>query len=276
VTAGWQDREADDAELASLLGGRSTNLALHRRWLDVLERDREFAVAELDHRAVVDELRQLYLVQLDAAVGAVYTMAERSVHRRITATALDDAEAVVRLVDERHIERIRAAHAEFYAAWRPQEREVIAAHRAEVRATLERCGALVIAGGHVGVLLRVLHLFHVGPFVPPVVVAWSAGAMALTEEVVLFHDLARQGSSHPEVYDDGLGLVRGAVLLPHARRRLLVDDRTRMGVLARRFSPACCVVLDDGVRVDLGDGTRVAPDARVVAADGRIVTLAAA
>jgi hypothetical protein len=137
VTAGWQERESDDAELHALLGGRSANLGLHGRWLDVQERDREFAVAELDHRAVVDELHQLYLVQLDAALGAVYTMVARAVTRRATASALDDAEAVVRIVDERHIERIRAVHGEFYAAWRPEEREVVAGHRAAVRDVLQ-------------------------------------------------------------------------------------------------------------------------------------------
>ncbi len=124
-----------------------------------------------------------------------------------------------------------------------------------------------------GVLLQVLHLFHVAPHVPPTVVAWSAGAMALAERVVLFHDRAPQGFGHAELYDDGIGLVRGVVLLPHARRRLIVDDRTRMAVLARRFAPAHCVVLDDGARVDMGDGTRLASEARVVGTDGRIVAL---
>jgi hypothetical protein len=108
------------------------------------------------------------------------------------------------------------------------------------------------------------------------VIAWSGGAMALTERVVLFHDRAPQGYSHAEVYDDGLGLARGVVLLPHARRRLLVDDRTRMGVLARRFAPAQCVVLDDGARVDLGDGSQLGRDARVLTPDGRITARAAA
>jgi len=51
------------------------------------------------------------------------------------------------------------------------------------------------------------------------------------------------------------------VLLPHARRRLPVDDPVRLGALARRFAPARCVVLDDG-------GTLAA--ARVIGADGRL------
>ena len=38
---------------------------------------------------------------------------------------------------------------------------MIAEHRAEVSAVLADAAALVIAGGHVGVLAEVLHLFNV-------------------------------------------------------------------------------------------------------------------
>ena len=53
VTAGWREREADDAELDNLLGGHTVNLRLHARWQDVLETDRELATAEVNHRAVL-------------------------------------------------------------------------------------------------------------------------------------------------------------------------------------------------------------------------------
>src|SRR3954466_967874 len=43
VNAGWQDREADDAELLSLLGGRGVNLRLHARWMSVLHDDGDYA-----------------------------------------------------------------------------------------------------------------------------------------------------------------------------------------------------------------------------------------
>jgi hypothetical protein len=94
--------------------------------------------------------------------------------------------------------------------------------------------------------------------------------MALTARVVLFGDLAAQGPSHSEVYEEGLGLIDGLVLLPHARRRLRTDDLGRMSVLARRFAPASCLVLDDGVRVDLDEDGKLPPGALVVDAEGRI------
>jgi cyanophycinase-like exopeptidase len=271
VTAGWQEREGDDAELVSLTGGRGVNLRLHARWLEVLQRDDEYARAEREHRALLDDLQQLYLLRLDHALQAVYAMARRpGGHPRTRRMAVEDALAMVRLLDETHLARVRELHDEFYAAWRLEERAEVARHREEVRAVLAAADCLLIAGGHVAELLHVLHVFHLAPHLPRRVVAWSAGAMALTSRVVLFGDRAAQGPAHSEVYDAGLGVIPGLVLLPHARRRLRTDDLGRMSVLARRFAPASCLVLDDGIRVDLGADGDLPPGARVVDADGRI------
>jgi hypothetical protein len=276
VTAGWLEREPDDVELDRELDGRGVNLGLHRRWLDVLDHDREYATAELDHRAVLDEMQGLYVVQLDHALRALYEVVQRGGSPRSRTAAIGGALAVVRLIDERHRNQVWAAHTDFVAAWRPAERPVIAAHVASVTRILRNATALVIAGGHVGVLVHVLRLFGVHPSESLPVVAWSAGAMALTEQVVLFHDRVPHGPTHAEVYHDGLGVIPRAVLLPHARRRLRVDDRLRMSVLARRFEPAKCVVLDDGTRLDLEPDGSLPPAARVIDPDGHIGTVEAA
>jgi hypothetical protein len=278
VNAGWQEREADDAEILALAGGeRAVNLRLFARWMDVLQADPEYAAAEREHRLVLDELQQLYLIRLDHALQAVSAVAARpDGHATIQDMALEDALAAVRLLDATHVARVQELHAAFYATWRPQDRGAIAGHREEVRGLLATAECLVVAGGHVGDLLRVLHLFHLSPHLPPRVVAWSAGAMALTPRVVLFHDRAAQGASLTEVFDAGLGVVPGLVVLPHARRRLRTEDHLRMSVLARRFAPASCLVLDDGVRVDLGPGGALPADARLVGDDGRITEGAAA
>jgi hypothetical protein len=162
--------------------------------------------------------------------------------------------AAVRELDEAHLRRVNGARGEFYARLEPHARPVIAAHRDEVAGILREAGALVVAGGHVGVLADVLHLFNVAAFVGSTVIAWSAGAMALADRIVLFHDRAPQGPGQPEVYGSGLSLVRDVVLLPHARARLLLEDGPRMAVLARRFAPARCVPLEAGNRIDVVDG----------------------
>ena len=271
VNAGWQERESDDAELAALAGGRAVNLRLFARWMEVLRADPEYAVAEREHRLVLDELQQLYLIRLDHALQAVYAVAARpGGHENTQAMAMEDALAAVRLLDATHLARVGELHGAFYGRWRPEERGTIAGHREEVRRLLATAECLVVAGGHVGDLLRVLHLFHLAPHLPPRVVAWSAGAMALTARVVLFHDRAAQGASLTEVFDAGLGVVPGLVALPHARRRLRTEDPLRMSVLARRLAPATCLVLDDGVRVARGPDASLPPAARVIDPDGRI------
>lgn len=277
VTAGWQERESDDAELDELLGGRMVNLTLHARWLDVHESDPEYADAERDHDAVLRDLRSLYIGQLDHVLRAAYEVAHsKEGDPRWQEAALGDALEVVRLVDEQHLARIRAAQHTFYAAWTPQDRPVVARHRDEVQRILEQSQAVVVAGGHVGELSRVLHLFHVEPHLPPVVIAWSAGAMALSERVVLFHDFVPHGVAQTEVFGEGLGVVHGFLPLPHMRRRLRVDDRVRMSVLARRFAPKQCLVLDDGVRMTLSPEGQLPADARVLTEDGRVSEAGAA
>ena len=136
---------------------------------------------------------------------------------------------------------------------------------------------MAIAGGHVGQLTRVLHLFHVAPHLPRTVVAWSAGAMALTERVVLFHDYVPHGVAQTEVYGDGhRRRAAASSLLPHARRRLRVDDPVRMWVLARRFAPARCVVLDDGIRLPLDEDGGLPPGRAGGGPEGHIAALEAA
>lgn len=272
VTAGWQEREPDDAELDGLLGGRSANLHLYGRWLDIQEHDPEFAMAELAHRDLLDELRTLHLVQLESALGTLQTLRARNGDRQVAIdTAVADAEAVLQLIDARHAERVQSAHDEFEASMRPGERELIAHHRGQVADLLQQAAALFLAGGHVGVLLRLLSLFQVGEQVPGTVVAWSAGAMTLTERVVLFHDRTPQGSSPVEIFDLGLGVLRSVVLLPDARRRLLVDDSARMAELAHRLAPATCVALDRGDELHFEPGVYDLPAAaRVLHEDGTI------
>lgn len=294
VTAGWQEREPDDAELGRLLGGRDAALSLYRRWLDVQERDPGYAAGERRLAGVLAELTELYLLRLDYAMQAVHAVQRRSGSAAVpwagsgagcgpgagsgaASAALAEAVEAVRELDAAHLRRVDGARGEFYAGLAPHGRPVIAEHRAAVAAVLARASALVIAGGHVGVLAGLLHLFNVAAALPAgvPVIAWSAGAMALADRIVLFHDRAPQGPGHPEVHGAGLSLVRGAVLLPHARSRLLLGDTGRMAVFARRFAPARCVPIEAGSRIAAGQDGALPPDVPVIGPDGRVAPVAA-
>jgi hypothetical protein len=104
------------------------------------------------------------------------------------------------------------------------------------------------------------------------VIAWSGGAMAVAERVVLFHDSPPQGPGDPAIYARGLGLVAGVVPLPHAGDRLRLDDPARVALFARRFAPDVCVTLDGGDRLDF-DGGAARWDrspVRVLGSDGAV------
>ena len=276
ITAGWQERENDDAELSNLLGSRDVNLRLFRRWSDVQDRDPEFAAAERRLAEVLDELQALYLLRLDHELGAVYSIQQRSGSGRLKADVLAESIGAVRDLDAAHLRRVDEIRGEFFQRLRPHDRPVIAGHRAEVAALLGDCSALVVTGGHVGTLADVLHVFNVAAALRSPVIAWSAGAMALAERIVLFHDRSAHGPGHPEVYASGLSVLRGIVPLPHARARLLLDDLPRMAVFASRFAPARCVLLESGTRLDIDGENGLPPAARVLAEDGRVTTLEAA
>jgi hypothetical protein len=269
VTAGWQEREPDDGEMRALLGGRSVGLELYRRWLDVQERDPQYAAASRALADVLAELADLYLLRLDYALQAVYAL-----QRRTSGSALAEAVAGVRSLDDLHLAQVNEVRGEFFDRLRPHERPVIASHRSAVAGLLDSAAALVVAGGHVGILAEVLHLFNVAALLRSPVIAWSAGAMALADRIVLFGDRSAHGPGHPEVYGSGLSVVRDVVLLPHAKARLLLDDVPRMAVFAQRFAPASCVLLETGTRVELSDGSAGLPaGARVLGEDGHVTSL---
>jgi hypothetical protein len=276
ITAGWQEREPEDGELSRLLGARDVNLGLYRRWLDVAERDPVFAAGERALAGLLDELQDSYLLRLDHALQAAYAVQRRGGNEQLKASVLTEAVEAIQELDAAHLARAGAVRGEFYRELPPHERPVIAEHRAEVAALLDGATALVIAGGHVGVLTDVLHLFNVSASLRSPVVAWSAGAMALAERIVLFHDRSAHGPGHPEVYGSGLSVLRNVVPLPHARARLLLDDAPRMAVFARRFAPARCVLLENGTRMDTDGDGRCPPGTRVLGPDGHVITLEAA
>jgi hypothetical protein len=277
ITAGWQEREPDDRLLSTLLGGHDVNLGLYRRWLDVQDRDPEYAAGQRKLADALSEIEDTYLLRLDYALQAVYALQHRAGGDPDSdPDAIGDAIAAVRELDEAHLHQVNSMRGEFFEELRPHDRPVIAEHRAAVAGLLGEAAALVMAGGHVGVLADVLHLFNIAAVPPSRIIAWSAGAMALADRIVLFHDRSPQGPGHPEVYGAGLSLLREVVLLPHARARLLLDDPSRMAVFARRFAPAGCILLETGARLDVGSDGTWPPGTRVLAEDGRVTTLEAA
>lgn len=293
ITAGWQEREDDDDDLQDALGRNAVNLSLHRRVDAVFEADRDLFMAHRRRQDQLRLLRDLYNVRLDAYISAAKALFHHSskaaplAYRTYAAStaqfaarngdAEDDAEdneamlsgqrdgavRTLRNLDTDHLGYIREIHDRFEKEVQPAERPALREQRQQVADLISDCQVVAIAGGHVATLLGRMRLFDMGTLLAGrSVIAWSAGAMVLAERVVLFHDRPPEGPGNAEVLDVGLGLAPGVVALPHATKRLALDDMPRMAMFAQRFSPAMCLALDpyarahwDGQEWTLADGT---------------------
>jgi len=254
VTAGWQEREGEAGVVADP-GVPVVELGLHARGDDVFANDDELAAAYKARQLRLKLMQDFYRVRLEHAAQAARAVAVRSAEPDLIAEEWVASLAVIRQIDRDHLDRCRAVHAAFEAEHHPRQHAALARHIAELRALIEPTDAVVIAGGHVAVLLNRLRLFGLAELAGPrPIVAWSAGAMALTDRVVLFHEDPPQGQAISEVLDAGLGLAHDVVVLPEPRLRLNLDDATRVGELAQRYAPAVCVALDHGAQLWVDDG----------------------
>ncbi|HVC03404.1 MAG TPA: hypothetical protein VND88_01895 [Candidatus Acidoferrales bacterium] len=272
ITAGWEEGERNDAEIDRRLGGGSRNLGLYGRRLDVLSSDSEYAEAERLLRTQLDDLREQYQRRVRAALDGVDVMRKRFAGTPGGAgEQLTAAIEAVRTIDESHAAAMAAAYDRFHATHPPHHRSMISRHRDEVASIVGECAAIAIAGGHVGVLNDCLHLCNLAALIEaqPLLV-WSSGCMAISEHIVVIDD--DDPAARPaELYDIGIGVARGLVALP-VSERLHGHDADARALLAARFAPRVCVVLDAGDRLELSAGLPAdLGTVGVVAPDGRLV-----
>ncbi len=247
ITAGWQEREGE-------LGALQDHLGVHARDLRLYERaEAVFAAAPELHsayRARQNELRHLqdlYRLRLDHAKAAAQALMHSDDESPWARKARRSAIAALRRLDAEHLRDIRAVHARFEGQPEISRQPLLAAQQSEVTELVASAAMVCIAGGHVAVLVNRLRLFRLAQALrTKPVAAWSAGAMAVSDRIVLFHDHPPQGAGNAELFEAGLGLIKDAVLLPHAATRLAADDPHRVALLACRFAPAACYSLDDG------------------------------
>jgi hypothetical protein len=77
VTAGWQEREDEDAELFDHLEGAAINLELYRRYEDVLERDDELKAAMRERQDRLRYLQTLYRQRLASGLTSARELLAR-------------------------------------------------------------------------------------------------------------------------------------------------------------------------------------------------------
>lgn len=271
VNAGHQESETDDGALVAAIGRPATNLRLHARASEVFAGDGELTAAYHARQHRFRDMQSFYRVRLEKTDEAARMISVRYVEPELLEQEDAVSVAQLRQLDDDHLKRCTSVRAAFHTHWKLAERPLIARHRKEIAAELATAEALVIAGGHVASLFNRMKMFDVLALAAgKPIIAWSAGAMVLTDRIVLFHDFPPYGSDIAQVLDAGFGLAPGIVVLPDPRRRVRMDDKLGIARFARRMQPATCVAMDHGTRVVFEDGKRVFASAARLQTNGSV------
>lgn len=261
ISAGWQEGEGDLDALQEVARCRLIDLHLYRRADTLFENDAWLKEQYRARQEKLIELQRLYRVRLPRYMQAARDLLQETGDGTLLRLEQRQAISQQRTLDRHHLRRIAAINAEFSSQLEDRPLPVLRDNREEILQMLASCRAVLITGGNVAVLLNRLQLFDVGSQLKGRnVIAWSAGAMVLTERVVLFHDNTPEGDRDAEIFNEGLGMVGGVVFLPDTKHRLKTNDRDRLALMSRRFAPATCMTLDNGSMLHYTDDRLIAAD----------------
>lgn len=278
ISAAWQEAEGDIDVIGNLLGRQLEDLYLYRRGEDLMASDAGLAAAARLRQGKLIDQQRMYRMRLKQLGIAARQMLNAEGDSEMIAAEQRHAIAQLRALDRHHLHRSESIWRGFSSAYSSDSYPILARHAHEVGEIIDRCAGVVITGGNVAVLINRMRLFGVDKLLDGCnLVAWSAGAMALSERVVLFHDRSPEGRRDAEVLGAGCGVIPGHVFLPNTQQRLRTGDRLRVGLLCRRFSPDSCIALDRGSELRIDDsGVRYANTVRRLKHDGRFVKMRAA
>lgn len=278
ISAAWQETEGDIDEIRSVLGRDLVDLRLYGRAEELIAGNTELDAASRRRQDRLIEQQRVYRLRLKQLSIAARLVMGADGEAEMLAAEQRHAVAQLRALDRHHLHRSESIWRTFNEECSPDYFPDIARHVAEITDVLQQSAGVVITGGNVAVLMNRLRLFGVDRLLENCnIVAWSAGAMALTERVVLYHDHSPEGRRDAEVLGSGCGVVPGFVLLPDANHRLKKKDRKRIGLLSRRFSPDMCVTLDRDAELHTTDtGVRRAHEVMELGINGRLARLRSA
>lgn len=259
ISAGWQEAEGDIDHVQAIVKGELKDLKLYHRAEALFLAEPGLRELYRSRQDRLQELQRMHRIRLKAAMLAARQLLRSEGNPRILRHEQRHAIAQLRTLDRHHMMSIAAIHKDFDQRLRHAPPAPLVQQQQAVAEALADIDVVVITGGNVAVLLNRLRLFGLDELLAnKTIVAWSAGAMALTNLVVLFHDRTPLGYRDAEILEVGLGFLPGVVVLPDATHRLRLKDRVRVGLFSRRFAPSKCLTLDNGAVLESRDGKIVA------------------
>jgi len=278
ISAAWQEAEGDIDAIRDLVDNPLSDLGIYRRVDEIFEADEALFAAYRQRQDRLKEQQRMYRLRLRQLSIAARAILRAEGDTGAIADERRHAISQLRALDRHHLRQIRKIKTEFHERINVGNHDLLQQHFEAVKAALADAETVLITGGNVVVLMNRLRLLGVDTLLPERhIVAWSAGAMALCDRIVLFHDRLPQGRRDPELMCEGLGIVPGTVLLPDARGRLRTSDLMRTSLFSRRFSPAVCLTLDNDAELGFsGRSLGHSKGVRKLALDGRLAALQAA
>lgn len=254
ISAGWQEGEGELDDLSQLIQNPLVELNLYHRADNIFSADKAFQSVYRQRQDRLQELQKLYRTRLRHLMIAARQIRRQKVTSGLIAAEQQHAISQVRALDTHLLSSVETIYSQYAEALKPSSSALLTEQIQEIESVLENCASIVIPGGNVLVLLNRLQLFEMQHMIHSRhVVAWSAGAMALSDIIVLYHDRVPLGRRDPEVLGPGLGIVSGHLFLPDSKKRLQVKDRVRISLFSQRFAPVKCVTLNSGSSIYFDD-----------------------
>jgi hypothetical protein len=246
ITAGWEAEEDQDQALKNSLGVEAINLNLFARSEQLFADDQELIQLLRDRQDELRHLRDAYNDRLHLLLKAARQVIRRQESLVDLTAERESAIDMVRQLDRQYYVRTSQIHDRYEERLQTAHRPLVAQQRREINGLLDQSKAILIAGGHVAIILNRLKIFGILEMRPDLpIIAWSGGAMALSDQIVFFHDSPPQGPGDPELLRAGIGLFSDILPLPDAKSRLNLGDSARVELFARRFEHFRCVIFDE-------------------------------
>ena len=235
ISAGWEEDEEDDQWVRDAIDVEVINSKLYQFADELFLADQEVLALLRERQDRLRELRDVNEVQTTRLSEIARELWMRMETQASSVPAYHATMQHLRDVDRRYLESIGTVIGEYDRRMDSEHRPSIQAYRQRTRDQISECSGLLLAGGHVGVLLNRLYLSGILDQLEVPVIAWSGGAMALGDRVYWYDHNAPHGKGEIEVSRRGMCWYRGVQLFPLAAERLHLSEPVEMALLANRL-----------------------------------------
>lgn len=244
VSAGWEEDEDDDHWVKESTGRTVINAQLFDLAERLFAEDPEVIRLLRQRQDELRRLREVNKIQMYHLLAIARDLLTREFAGEDVLVPTQATFQQLQQVDHDYLELVTEVIRKYDKIIDPWQRPSVRQYRLRVLERLHNCQALLIAGGHLGVLLNRLNLCRLLRHAQVPVIAWSGGAMALGEKAVFFHHFPPHGMGDTELSRSGMRWYRGLLVFPRCRERLNLKSRVEIALLARRFGDDLCLALD--------------------------------